>query len=285
MAGRPAAPGSDGSPHQPSRSWTAAATSASGSTEPRESAPRRTAARFSSRTRQPGSSRISRASIRAPRPGRVPPEGYRAPAAPLRVEGQGLEREFAPPKAHEDGAAHDPYGRSERCSAPTCSASRGSFGSLATMSPPRSRRTTETRSGVRRSSRRTIEAAADNVFAVFERPEMQSSAPHRRQPSSGNARGRRVTPLITRFAVHTGRLVSKEHGGTSVLHLVLLLEETSPGRSSFRTRPRRCSKVNGSTRSLRDLGERHLPRLGASTGSSSSSVRSTASRRMATIGP
>ena len=111
----------------------------------------------------------------------------------------------------------------------------------------------------------TIEAAADNVFAVFEsaRDAIECAASTRallrqRTWPTGEA-------LITCFAVHTGRLVSKEHGGASVLHLILLLKESEPWQIL----------VSHSTEALlegerldplelRDLGERHLPRLGAS---------------------
>jgi hypothetical protein len=68
--------------------------------------------------------------------------------------------------------------------------------------------------------------------------------------------------LSTAFAVHTGRLVAKDHGGASVLHLSLLLGETEPWQIL----------VSHSTEAvlegerldplqLRDLGERQLPRF------------------------
>lgn len=183
----------------------------------------------------------------------------------LRV--QGLEREFAPPKAHEDGTARDPYGRIGTllgCDMLDFSQRLRELGDDVTAEVAADYRKL-VRESVEAHGGTTIEAAADNVFAVFEsaRDAIECAASTRallrqRTWPTGEA-------LITCFAVHTGRLVSKEHGGASVLHLILLLKESEPWQIL----------VSHSTEALlegerldplelRDLGERHLPRLGAS---------------------
>jgi class 3 adenylate cyclase len=177
------------------------------------------------------------------------------------------EREFAPPKAYEDETARDPYGRvGTLLGTDLVSFSRKHrelgddvIAEVAADYRKLVRESVETHGGT------TIEAVADNVFAVFERARdaIECAA------STRVLLRKRTWPtgedLITSFAVHTGRLVSKEHGGTSVLHLVLLLNESEPWQIL----------VSHSTEALlegerldplelRDLGERHLPRLDAS---------------------
>jgi class 3 adenylate cyclase len=183
----------------------------------------------------------------------------------LRVEG--LERDFAPPKAHEDETARDPYGRiGTLLGTDLVSFSRKHrelgddvIAEVAADYRKLVRESVETHGGT------TIEAVADNVFAVFERARdaIECAA------STRALLRKRTWPtsedLITSFAVHTGRLVSKDHGGASVMHLVLLLNESKPWQIL----------VSHSTEALlegerldplelRDLGERHLPRLNAS---------------------
>ena len=183
----------------------------------------------------------------------------------LRV--QGLDREFAPPTAHEDRTAPDPFGRvgtlfgSDMLDFSKQLRELGDDVAAEVAADYRKlvRESVEAHGGT------TIEALADNVIAVFERARdaIECAA------STRALLRERTWPtgedMITSFAVHTGRLVSKEHGGTSVLHLILLLKESEPWQIL----------ISHSTEALlegerlepfelRDLGERHLPPLDAS---------------------
>jgi class 3 adenylate cyclase len=105
----------------------------------------------------------------------------------------------------------------------------------------------------------TLEAVADNVLAVFDRPrDAVDCAVAVRQ----RLREHEWPPGFecpTAFAVHTGRLVSKGHGGAAVLNVLEFLNEPEPGQIL----------VSHSTEALlegerldpwhlRDLGERSL---------------------------
>ena len=105
----------------------------------------------------------------------------------------------------------------------------------------------------------TLEAIADALLAVFDRPRDAVAC----AVAARNRLQKHVWPpgfaCPAAFAVHTGRVVSKYHGGTSVLHTVELLREKEPGQIL----------VSHSTEALlegerlepwrlRDLGERLL---------------------------
>jgi len=180
---------------------------------------------------------------------------------------KGLERDFAPPKAHEDETARDPYGRVGTLLGTDMlgfSSKLRELGDDVSAEVAANYRNI-VRESVEAHGGTTIEAVADNVLAVFE----QARAAIECAVTIRALLRKRTWPtgdeLITAFAVHTGRLVSKDHGGTSVLHLALLLKETEPWQIL----------VSHSTEALlegerldplelRDLGERHLPRLNAS---------------------
>ncbi len=112
----------------------------------------------------------------------------------LRV--QGLEREFAPPKAHDDGTARDPYGRIGTLLGSDMLDFSRRLRELGDDVTARSRRTTANSFGspskltAERRSRPWPITSSRSSNAL----EMQSSAPHRREPSSGSARGQRVRP-------------------------------------------------------------------------------------------
>jgi class 3 adenylate cyclase len=177
---------------------------------------------------------------------------------------QGLEREFAPPKALDDETARDPYGRVGTLLGTDIHGFTRVLRELG--DDVAAELAADYRKVVRQSvaahGGTTIEAVADNVFAVFERArDAIECAAATRALLKGHA-WPTGEELSTAFAVHTGRLVAKDHGGASVLHLSLLLGETEPWQIL----------VSHSTEALlegerldplqlRDLGERQLPRL------------------------
>jgi class 3 adenylate cyclase len=177
---------------------------------------------------------------------------------------QGLEREFAPPKALDDETARDPYGRVGTLLGTDIHGFTRVLRELG--DDVAAEVAADYRKVVRQSvaahGGTTIEAVADNVFAVFERArDAIECAAATRALLKGHA-WPTGEELSTAFAVHTGRLVAKDHGGASVLHLSLLLGETEPWQIL----------VSHSTEALlegerldplqlRDLGERQLPRL------------------------
>ena len=180
----------------------------------------------------------------------------------LRV--QGLEREFAPPKAVDDGAARDPYGRVGTLLATDIYGFTRMLHELGDDAAAEI--AAEYRGLVRESVEAyggtVIEAVADTVIAVFER----ARDAVRCAAATRSLFRRHAWPtgkeLVTTLAVHTGRLVAKDHGGASVLHVVVLLHEAEPGQIL----------VSHSTEALlegerleplqlNDLGERQLPRF------------------------
>jgi class 3 adenylate cyclase len=177
---------------------------------------------------------------------------------------QGLEREFAPPKALDDETARDPYGRVGTLLGTDIHGFTRVLRELG--DDVAAELAADYRKVVRQSvaahGGTTIEAVADNVFAVFERArDAIECAAATRALLKGHA-WPTGEELSTAFAVHTGRLVAKDHGGASVLHLSLLLGETEPWQIL----------VSHSTEAvlegerldplqLRDLGERQLPRF------------------------
>jgi class 3 adenylate cyclase len=177
---------------------------------------------------------------------------------------QGLEREFAPPKAVDDETARDPYGRVGTLLGTDIHGFTRMLRELG--DDVAAEVAADYRKVVRQSvaahGGTTIEAVADTVFAVFERArDAIECAAATRALLKGHA-WPTGEELSTAFAVHTGRLVAKDHGGASVLHLGLLLGETEPWQIL----------VSHSTEALlegdrldplqlRDLGERQLPRF------------------------
>ena len=108
----------------------------------------------------------------------------------------------------------------------------------------------------------TIEAVGDNVFAVFEnaRVAVECAAETRELlkqhtwPSGSDG--------TTAFAVHTGRVVAKEHPGASIWHLAVLLDEAEPWQilvSHSTEALLEGERLEGLE--LRNLGERQLPRF------------------------
>jgi class 3 adenylate cyclase len=178
----------------------------------------------------------------------------------LRV--QGLEREFAPPKALDDESARDPYGRVGTLFGTDIvewSQMLRTLGDDAVAEITGDHRQV-VRECVAAHGGTTIEAVGDNVFAVFEnaRDAITCAAATRallqRHPWTPG------TETATRFAVHTGRLVARDHLGASILHLARLMDEAEPWQIL----------VSHSTEALlegerleplglRDLGERQLP--------------------------
>jgi class 3 adenylate cyclase len=143
---------------------------------------------------------------------------------------QGLEREFAAPMTLD--AARDPYGRVGTLLA-TDIVGWSRFmrtegdDAAAEVSADYRRIVQET---VAAHEGFTLEAVADNVISVFDRPRDAVDC-------AVAARGRlheHVWPpgfeCPTAFAVHTGRLVSKDHHGTSVLYIAQLVSEPQPGQ-------------------------------------------------------
>ena len=144
----------------------------------------------------------------------------------LRV--QGLEREFAPPKAHEEETARDPYGRVGTLLGTDMLGFSRKLRELGddVIAEVAAEYRRVVRESVEVHSGTTIEAVADNVFAVFERARDAIECAASTRALLRNRTWPTGDDLITSFAVHTGRLVSKDHGGTSVLHLILLLNES-----------------------------------------------------------
>jgi class 3 adenylate cyclase len=178
----------------------------------------------------------------------------------LRV--QGLEREFAPPKTLDDDSARDPYGRVGTLLGTDIV---GWSGILQTLGDDAAaeiaadfRRLVQ--ESVAAHGGTTIEAVADNVFAVFDNARnaitcaAATRALLRRHPWKPGGE------VAICFAVHTGRLVAKDHLGASAFHLARLMGEAEPWQIL----------VSHSTEALlegerleplqlRDLGVRQLP--------------------------
>jgi class 3 adenylate cyclase len=143
---------------------------------------------------------------------------------------QGLEREFAPPMTLD--AASDPYGRVGTLLATDIVGwsrflrAEGDDAAAEVAADYRRiiQETVAAHEGV------TLEAIADWVLAVFDRPRDAVDC-----AVAARERLREHTwppgfECPTAFAVHTGRLVSKNHQGTSVLHIAELVNEPEPGQ-------------------------------------------------------
>ena len=180
----------------------------------------------------------------------------------LRV--QGLEREFAPPKAVDDAAARDPYGRVGTLLAIDI------YGFTTMLHELGDDAAAEIAAEYRRLVREsvkayggtTIEAIADTVVAVFERARDAVECAAASRALLGRHEWPTGKELEITLAVHTGRLVARDHGGASVMHVVVLMHEAEPGQilvshsteallEGERLEPLR----------LNDLGERQLPRF------------------------
>jgi class 3 adenylate cyclase len=182
----------------------------------------------------------------------------------LRVHG--LDREFAPPKAVDDEAARDPYGRVGTLLGTDI------YGFTRMLRELGDDVTAEVageyrglvRESVTAHGGTTVEAVSDTVIAVFERARDAVECAAATRTLLRRHEWPTGEELKTAFAVHTGRLVTKDHGGASVLHLILLLNEAEPWQilvshsteallEGERLEPLR---LNG-------LGERQLPRFDA----------------------
>jgi class 3 adenylate cyclase len=182
----------------------------------------------------------------------------------LRVEG--LEQEFAAPRAVDEGSAQDPYGRVGTLLATDI---HGFSRMLAELGDDVAADVSaEYRKVVRESvaahGGTTIEAFADTVIAVFERARDAVECAAATRALLKRLAWPNGDELSTAFAVHTGRLVAKEHGGASVMHLVVLVSETEPWQilishsTEALLEGERLDQLE-----IRDLGERQLPRFDA----------------------
>jgi adenylate cyclase len=173
----------------------------------------------------------------------------------------GLEREFAPPMTLD--AARDPYGRvgtllgADIVGFTRFLRSEGDDAAAEVSADFRHilQGAVAAHEGV------TLEAVADTVLAVFDRPrdavECAVAARVRLEEHAWPA----GFECPTAFVVHSGRLVSKDHKGASAVHVFELLLDPQPGKIL----------VSHSTKmllegerldpwQLRDLGERPLGR-------------------------
>jgi class 3 adenylate cyclase len=142
----------------------------------------------------------------------------------------GLEREFDPPKTLD--AARDPYGKVGTLLATDIvhwSGFMHAEGDDAAAEVSAEYRRI-VREAVAAHEGITLEAIADSVLAVFDRPrDAVDCAVATRQRLREHA-----WPLgyecPTAFAVHTGRLVARDHGGASVLYVAQLVNEPEAGQ-------------------------------------------------------
>jgi class 3 adenylate cyclase len=175
---------------------------------------------------------------------------------------QGLEREFAPPKALDGANSRERYGRVGTLLgtdivdwAPVLRA----LGDDATAELTADHRKIVQES-VAAHGGTTIEAVGDNLVAVFEHPrDAITCAASTRALLQGHEWPAGVE-WTTAFAVHTGRLVAKDHLGASMVHLVRLLDAADSWQIlvSHATE----ALLEGERLEpllLRDLGERQLP--------------------------
>jgi class 3 adenylate cyclase len=179
---------------------------------------------------------------------------------------QGLEREFDPPKGIDDEAARSPYGRVGTLLGTDIhdfSRMLSKLGDDAAAEISADYRKA-VRESVAAHGGTTIEAFADTVIAVFDRARDAVECAAATRALLKRHSWPTGEELSTAFAVHTGRLVAKEHGGASVMHLAVLIGETEPWQIL----------VSHSTEALlegerldplelHDLGERQLPRFDA----------------------
>jgi class 3 adenylate cyclase len=142
----------------------------------------------------------------------------------------GLEREFAPPMTLD--AARDPYGRvgtllgADIVGWTRFLRSKGDDAAAEVSADFRLilQETVAAHEGV------TLEAIADTVLAVFDRPRDAVDCAVAARVRLAEHAWPWGFDCPTAFVVHTGRLVSKDHGGTSVIHVFELLSEPEPGK-------------------------------------------------------
>jgi class 3 adenylate cyclase len=172
---------------------------------------------------------------------------------------QGLEREFDPPKTLD--AARDPYGKVGTLLATDIVHWSGFIhaegdDAAAEVSAEYRR---IVREAVAAHEGMTVEAIADSVLAVFGRPRDAVDCAVATRQRLREYEWPLGFECPTAFAVHTGRLVSQDHGGASVLYVAQLVNEPEPGQIL----------VSHSTQALlegerldpwrlRDLGERRV---------------------------
>jgi class 3 adenylate cyclase len=177
---------------------------------------------------------------------------------------QGLEREFSPPRALDDESARDPFGRVGTLlgtDIANWSNVLRALGDDATAEITLDHRRMVLES-VAAHGGTTIEAAGDNVIAVFENARDAVTCAASTRALLQRHEWPPGVEWATAFAVHTGRLVSKDHLGTSMVHLVQLLEAVDPWQIlvSHATEALLEGERLDPLR-LRDLGERQLPRF------------------------
>jgi class 3 adenylate cyclase len=179
----------------------------------------------------------------------------------------GLEREFAPPMTLD--AARDPYGRvgtllgTDIVGFTRFLRVEGDDAAAEVSADFRRivQETVAAHEGV------TIEAVADTVLAVFDRPRDAIACAVTARERLEEHPWPPGFECPTAFAVHTGRLVSKDHGGASVIHIFELLREPQPGQILISHSTEMLLEGERlDPWQLRDLGERLL-------GSSHSPVR------------
>jgi class 3 adenylate cyclase len=248
-----------------SRSWTVLATSASGCIERHESAPRRTEARSSSRTRRPGIVEdLESGEFDLRDLGEFRLKDIARPQRLFELRVQGLEQEFAPPRGLDEESAYDPYGRVGTLLGTDLVAFTPTLRKLGddVIADFAAGYRKLVQESVATCGGMTIEAVADNVIAVFE-----SALDALTCAASTRSLLRGLTwpsgeESSTTFAVHTGRLVARNHAGTAFLHLVGLLHEAEPGQILVSHSTEAVLEgVRLEPLSLRDLGERRLPRF------------------------
>jgi class 3 adenylate cyclase len=177
----------------------------------------------------------------------------------------GLEREFDPPKTLD--AARDPYGKVGTLLATDIVHWSGFIhaegdDAAAEVSAEYRR---IVREAVAAHEGITLEAIADSVLAVFGRPRDAVDCAVATRQRLREYEWPLGFECPTAFAVHTGRLVSQDHGGASVLYVAQLVNEPEPGQIL----------VSHSTEALlegerldpwqlRDLGERRVKGFDAS---------------------
>ena len=176
----------------------------------------------------------------------------------------GLEHEFAPPMTLD--AARDPYGRiGTLLGADIVGWTRflrtEGDDAAAEVSADFRRIVQES---VAANEGVTLEAVADTVLAVFDRPRDAVNCAVAAQQRLREHDWPSGFECPTAFAVHTGRLVSKDHGGASVVHTIELLREPEPGQILISHATE--ALLEGDRLDpwlLRDLGERLLGKSGS----------------------
>lgn len=177
----------------------------------------------------------------------------------------GLERQFDPPKTLD--AARDPYGKVGTLLATDIVQWSGFMhaegdDAAAEVSAEYRRIVRET---VAAHEGITLEAIADSVLAVFDRPRDAVDCALATRQRLREHEWPLGFECPTRFAVHTGRLVSRDHGGTAVLYVAQLVNEPESGQIllSHSTEALLEGERLDPWR-LRDVGERRIKGFDAS---------------------